>query len=110
MGDIIEFPGGKKEVKSNIVPISLGQKFDKAIITYGAKAYLSYEGVSKVQIGSEIVVDITSKKYSATLTKVLARDENGNIKIVEYVIPFLNSDDPLKIGQAEFIYKIEKYE
>lgn len=110
MGDIIEFPGAKKEAKPNVVSISLSQKSDEVIKTYGTKAYLSYEEASKLQIGSEIVVEIIYRKHSATLTRILARDENKNIKIVEYVIPFLNSDDPLKIGQAEFIYKIEKHE
>ena len=72
-----------------------------------AKACL-FEGAPNVAIGGEIVVEIYGRKYKGIVTNII---KNGrNISKVGYNIPFLNGDDPLKFGVADFTYDVEIYD
>jgi hypothetical protein len=73
------------------------------------KAYFSHFP-SKVCKGADITVEIFGKLHAGIVNEILGTDQNNNVKVVSYIIPHLSSDDPLKIGKANFSYIIKKHE
>ena len=58
-----------------------------------------------IECGNFVNIKIWDKIYKWKITSINRQDKNGNILKIEYVIPFLNSDDPLKYWKAPFSYK-----
>lgn len=115
MGEIINFPGPTNNRPGNNVgnngsskPVVL--EFRKETLVKNiANAYLS-EDHPFIAVGNEIIVEVGGRKHKATVTKILSRDGSNNVSTISYCIPFLNGDDPLKFGEANFKYKIETHD
>lgn len=60
--------------------------------------------------GSEVVIELFDRKYKGVITSILQKDKNNNITKITYTIPFLESDDPFKFGEASFTYKVETHD
>ncbi len=97
MGEVIKFP----TIQTSSPQETVSEKSVQAFL---------FEGFPNITIGGEIVVEVCGKKYSGIVTDILQRDKNNNITKIAYNIPFLNSNDPFKFGEAKFTYKIETYE
>ena len=118
MGDILKFPTIKKrkvedsekqegEIQDESQVLEFKNKPKKKEEGTVAKACL-FEGAPSVVIGGEIVVEIYGRKYRGIVLNKFTK--GGNITQVSYDIPFLNGDDPLKFGVADFTYDIEQYD
>ena len=118
MDNVIRFPIIKKSKVENVENRESERgnesevlEFKKPVKNTGegsvAKACL-FEGAPNVRIGGEIVVEIYGKKYKGVVTNIIK--DGRNISKVAYNIPFLNSDDPLKFGEANCTYDVEIYD
>lgn len=100
MSEIIKFPTIQKSASLDTVNKNVGVSIN---------AYF-FEDSPNIYIGGEIVVVICGKKHKGVVTGILQKDKNNNITKVAYSIPFLSGDDSLKFGEANFAYKIKKYD
>ncbi len=116
MAEVIKFPTIEKKPSdtftenSNDVAQSNVLWFKKnPNVESGITACLS-EGDPYITIGGEVVIELCGKKHKGIVTDILQKDKNNNVIKVAYTIPFLNGDDPLKFGEAEFKYILKNHD
>lgn len=120
MDKIIKFPTIQKPVTPEMPGIVGGSinpmeskvlefKRDLGIKGGNIKACL-FQDFPRVIVGGEVVLELCGKKYKGTVIEILQRDENNNVTKISYSIPFLNGDDPLKFGEADFTYNTKIYD
>lgn len=118
MGEIIKFPTIQKPDSPTVVNENINisaevlefRKRAELGIKEGTLKACLFEGAPTITVGGEVVVEVCERKYKGIVTDILQRDENNNVTRIAYSISFLNGDDPFKFGEADFIYKIEKYD
>lgn len=117
MAEVIKFPTVEKSPSPETSVESLDEVNNSNVLEFvktpdyasNVIACLS-EGNPYIVTGGEVVIEICGKKYKGTVTEILQKDKNNNVTKIAYTIPFLNSGDPLKFGEAEFKYIIEKHD
>lgn len=111
MGEVIKFPANQKPTLTEAVGDGINNPESFNILEFkkkaNIKAFLS-ESSPRIVIGGEIIIEVLNKKYNGIVTEILQRDANNNITRIAYNIPFLNSNDPFKFGEANFTYSIKK--
>jgi hypothetical protein len=117
MGEVIQFPAPKKPNQGEVINEPSNPLEESHVLEFKKGLGLSVRGKSvqacllqgsqNFAVGSEIVLEVFGKKYQAILTSIVERDTNNNITKIAYSVPFLNGDDPLKFGEADFTYRTE---
>ena len=99
MGEVIKFPINQKPVSAEVFKV--GNSPIKSCL---------FKGAPQLVIGGEVVIEVSGKKHKGIVTAILQKDINNNVTKITYTIPFLDGDDPLKFGEADFTYDIKTYD
>lgn len=117
MAEVIKFPTVEKLPLSETSTESSATISNSNVLEFrktpdhagGIIACLS-EGNPYVVTGGEVVIEMCGKKHKGIVTDILQKDKNNNVTKIAYTIPFLNGNDPLKFGEAEFKYILKNHE
>jgi len=119
MSELIKFPTIQKPtmpetpgiVGENINPAeSKVLEFKRDLGIGGKVKACLFQDSPSVTIGGEVVIELCGKNYKGTVIAILKRDPNNNVTKIAYSVPFLNGDDPLKFGEADFTYNTKIYD